>query len=52
MSGRTLLDMARDDYTDPQTQQQAKALMRTLINHHLEYQPLKSRQIFRDLLAL
>jgi DNA repair protein RecO (recombination protein O) len=52
VSGRTLLDMARDDYADPGTQQQAKALMRTLINHRLEYQPLKSRQIFRDLLAL
>jgi len=52
VSGRTLLDMARDDYTDPATQQQAKVLMRTLINHRLDYQPLKSRQIFRDLLAL
>jgi DNA repair protein RecO (recombination protein O) len=52
VSGRTLLDMARDDYADPQTQQQAKALMRTLINHRLDHQPLKSREIFRDLLAL
>jgi DNA repair protein RecO (recombination protein O) len=52
VSGRTLLDMARDDYSDPQTQQQAKALMRTLLNHRLEYQPLKSRRIFRDLLGL
>lgn len=52
VSGRTLLDMARDDYTDPVTQQQAKALMRTLLDHHLDYQPLKSRRIFRDLLAL
>ena len=52
VSGRTLLDMARDDYTDPRTQQQAKALMRALINHRLEYRPLKSRQVFRDLLAL
>jgi DNA repair protein RecO (recombination protein O) len=52
VSGRTLLDMARDDYSDPQTQQQAKALMRALIDHRLEHRPLKSRQIFRDLLAL
>ena len=52
VSGRTLLDMARDDYTDPQTQQQAKTLMRALIDHRLEHRPLKSRQIFRDLLAL
>jgi DNA repair protein RecO (recombination protein O) len=52
VSGRTLLDMARDDYTDPLTQQQAKTLMRTLLNHRLDYQPLKSRRIFMDLLAL
>ena len=52
VSGRTLLDMARDDYADPSTQQQSKVLMRALINHRLEYQPLRSRQIFRDLLQL
>jgi DNA repair protein RecO (recombination protein O) len=52
LSGRTLLDMARDDYSDPLTQQQSKALMRALINHRLENQPLRSRQIFRDLLQL
>ena len=52
VSGRTLLDMARDDYTDPLTQQQAKALMRSLLNHRLEHQPLKSRRVFMDLLAL
>jgi DNA repair protein RecO (recombination protein O) len=52
VSGQTLLDMARDDYTDPLTQQQSKLLMRRLINHRLEYQPLKSRQIFRELLQL
>ncbi|HXZ54617.1 MAG TPA: DNA repair protein RecO [Burkholderiales bacterium] len=52
VSGRTLLDMARDDYADPQTQQQAKVLMRSLLDHRLDYQPLKSRRIFRDLLSL
>jgi DNA repair protein RecO (recombination protein O) len=52
VSGRTLLDMARDDYSDPVTQQQSKALMRLLINHRLEHQPLRSRQVFRDLLQL
>jgi len=52
ISGRTLLDMARDDYSDPLTQQQAKTLMRTLLDHRLEHQPLKSRRIFRDLLEL
>jgi DNA repair protein RecO (recombination protein O) len=52
VSGRTLIDMARDDYTDPVTQQQSKALMRALIHHRLEHQPLRSRQVFRDLLQL
>ena len=52
VSGRTLLDMASDDYSDPLTQQQAKVLMRSLLDHRLDYQPLKSRRIFRDLLAL
>jgi DNA repair protein RecO (recombination protein O) len=52
VSGRTLLDMARDDYSNPLTQYEAKALMRTLLDHHLEYQPLRSRRVFRDLLAL
>ena len=52
VSGRTLLDMARDDYSDPLTQQQAKSLMRSLLNHRLDYQPLKSRRVFMDLLGL
>jgi len=51
-SGRTLLDMAKDDYGNPVTQQQSKALMRALINHRLDYQALRSRQIFRELLQL
>ena len=52
VSGRTLLDMGRDDYADPRTQQEAKALMRALLDHRLEFQPLKSRRIFRDLLSI
>lgn len=49
VSGRTLLDMARDHYDDPQTQQQSKALMRALINHLLGGQPLHTRQLLKDL---
>jgi DNA repair protein RecO (recombination protein O) len=52
VSGRALLDIARDDYHDPATQQQAKLLMRALINHRLEYRPLRSREIFRELQQL
>jgi DNA repair protein RecO (recombination protein O) len=50
--GRTLLDLAQDDFRDPQTLAQSKGLMRALINHRLDFQPLNSRRIFRELLEL
>ena len=52
LSGRTLLDIVRDDYSDAQTLQQAKALMRLLISHRLEQKPLNSRRIFEELQQL
>ena len=52
VTGQTLLDLAGDDYRDPQTLAQAKGLMRALINHRLDFQPLNSRRIFRELLEL
>lgn len=52
LRGKTLLDMARDDYSDPVTQQQSKLLMRTLINHHLGEHTLHTRQLLRDLKEL
>jgi DNA repair protein RecO (recombination protein O) len=50
--GKTLLDMAQDDYTDSQTLQQSKQLMRTLISHHLGDKPLHTRQLLIDLQQL
>ena len=50
--GKTLLDMAADDYGDPVTLQQSKALMRALINHYLGEDTLHTRQILKDLLEL
>jgi DNA repair protein RecO (recombination protein O) len=50
--GRTLLDMQSNDYTNATTLQQSKALMRTLINHHLGDQDLHTRQLLRELQAL
>jgi DNA repair protein RecO (recombination protein O) len=50
--GKTLLDMAADDYSDPVTQQQSKALMRTLINHYLGGESLHTRQLLIDLQQL
>lgn len=48
LEGRTLLDMQRGDYARSATQQQSKALMRALINHHLGNQVLHTRQLLRD----
>jgi DNA repair protein RecO (recombination protein O) len=49
LSGKTLLDMDKDDYTDMQTQQQSKQLMRLLIAHYLGDKPLHTRQLLMDL---
>jgi len=52
LAGKTLLDMAVDQYTDPRTVQQSKVLMRALINHCLGNQTLHTRQLLRDLQQL
>ena len=52
LAGKTLLDMAREDYADPVTQQQSKQLMRALLAHHLGDKPLYTRQLLRDLQEL
>jgi len=52
ISGKTLLDMVQDNYTDAQTQQQSKQLMRTLLAHYLGDKPLHTRQLLIDLQGL
>jgi DNA repair protein RecO (recombination protein O) len=52
ITGKTLLDMLHDDYADPQTQQQSKQLMRTLLAHYLGDKPLYTRQLLIDLQGL
>jgi DNA repair protein RecO (recombination protein O) len=49
LSGKTLLDLAAGDFRDPQTQAQAKLLMRRAINQLLGDKPLHTRQLIRDL---
>jgi DNA repair protein RecO (recombination protein O) len=49
VTGRTLLDLACDNFTDPGTLAQSKALMRFLMNHYLDNQELHTRQLFREL---
>jgi DNA repair protein RecO (recombination protein O) len=52
LSGKTLLDMASDDYRDAQTQSQSKQLMRYLLAHYLGDKPLHTRQLLIDLQGL
>jgi len=52
LAGKTLLDMARDDYSDAFTLQQSKQLMRTLLAHYLGDKPLHTRQLLMDLQQL
>jgi DNA repair protein RecO (recombination protein O) len=52
LSGQTLIDMQSGQFTNAVTQQQSKALMRALINHHLGNQVLHTRQLLRDLQEL
>lgn len=52
LAGKTLLDMAADDYADPRTLAESKLLMRQLIAHHLGGQPLQSRRVFIELQEL
>ena len=49
VSGKTLLDMAADDYRDPLSAQQSKQLMRLLLNHHLAGKVLHTRELIRDM---
>jgi len=50
--GKTMLDMAVDDYTDPATAQQSKQLMRVLLNHHLGGKILHTRELIKELQKL
>ena len=52
LSGKTMLDIAHDDYTDATTQNQSKALTRYLLAHYLGDKPLHTRQLLIDLQGL
>jgi DNA repair protein RecO (recombination protein O) len=52
LSGQALLDMERDDYSDAATLQQAKALMRYVVNHYLSGKPLHTRQLLLEMQQL
>lgn len=52
LRGKTMLDMARDEYADSITQSQSKQLMRYLLAHYLGDKPLHTRQLLIDLQGL
>ena len=52
VSGQTLIDLAADRFERQATLVEAKALMRTLINHTLGAKPLYTRQLLRELTEL
>jgi DNA repair protein RecO (recombination protein O) len=49
VSGRTLLDLAADDYTRPETRDEARYLMRALIGQRLHGQVLHTRTVLMEL---
>ncbi len=51
-SGRALLAIAQDDFSDADTLAQCKQLMRALIGHYLGGQRLSSRRVFMELQEL
>lgn len=52
VSGRTLLDMAANDFSRAETLVQSKLLLRALINHYLGGRELVSRRVLKELQEL
>jgi DNA repair protein RecO (recombination protein O) len=52
VSGKTLIDMAHDDFSDPRSLIEAKQLMRSLIAHYTIGKGLETRRIFMELQEL
>lgn len=49
ISGKTLIDLASDNYADARTLAESKQLMRYLLAHYLAGQPLQTRRVFVEL---
>lgn len=52
VSGKTLLDLAHENFSDPRSLQEAKQLMRALIAHYTGGKGLETRKIFMGLQEL
>jgi DNA repair protein RecO (recombination protein O) len=46
VSGRCLLSLAKNDYSDQRLYREMKLLLRHVLNYHLAGKPLKSRELF------
>jgi DNA repair protein RecO (recombination protein O) len=52
VSGKTLLDLAAEDFSDPRSRLEAKQLMRSLMAYYLSGAELETRKIFKELQEL
>lgn len=52
ITGKSLLDMAADDYRDANSARQSKQLIRMLLDHYLAGKTLHTRELMRDLQKL
>ena len=52
VSGKTLIDLAAEDFADPRSLAEAKQLMRALIAHYTGGRELETRKIFMELQEL
>ena len=52
VSGKTLIDLAHEDFTDPRSLVEAKQLMRAMIAHYTGGKDLQVRKIFKELQEL
>ncbi len=52
VSGKTLIDLAQEDFSDPRSLLEAKQLMRALIAHYTGGKDLQVRKIFKELQEL
>ncbi|NRB37507.1 MAG: DNA repair protein RecO [Pseudomonadales bacterium] len=50
-SGKALQDINARDFSDPKSLRQAKLISRYLLNFHLEGRPLKTRQLYREMMV-
>ncbi|PKO49156.1 MAG: DNA repair protein RecO [Betaproteobacteria bacterium HGW-Betaproteobacteria-4] len=50
--GKTLLDLEAEDFSDPRSRYESKALMRTLMAYYLAGKELETRKIFKELQEL